>query len=1328
MKYSRFHIIALVLMSVLSLMSPVLSARQISFSGLNTDNGLSHMIVNDIYIDEFGMVWIATDYGLNRFDGYSVQKFFNDKHDPGSMPDSKVKKITGDRKGHIWLLCQQSVAELDLNTMKFRLLHDDGRATCIYYNEDNESLYAGINRKVERWDNEAGMFVTESELLVPSNITSMIFSGDDLYVATMAKGVWHVDMTSNAHECILSSVKGLNFYKDSHGHIWVGSHQSGLYRIEQDGTVTVFRHDRQNPDSIMSDFVRCCVEDDMGKLWIGTDIGLSCYDPRTGRFENYNDANQYFSRVKHASIWCCRKDGQGNIWIGTYYGGVNYFNPQYEPYTVYSRSHIRKKSLSDNVIGCMVEDNEGYLWIATEGGGINRLDRKTGYIKWYTRSGTDLSSDNIQSLYYDGDKEILWIGTHLHDLNRLDIRTGKIVSYDDAQATPQAKTIKDILPYNDKLFLATHEGIFIFDTLTGQREAMQWNDELRKLIKGVSDIYIDSKNNLWLTVDNVGVLCHGLETGKDTMFVPSGKGSLSGRNITSIIEDNKGRMWFATSGYGVDMYDPQTGKFTNFDTYNSSIISNRTYTFAHSVSSDNIFFSTSGGVCSMDPSTGKCINYDKATGLPVRDINDNSLYVTRDSTVFLGSIHGLISFKEGVQSHIIQPYSITLSELTVDGKTVCPGDQTGILDRSISTTRSLTLKSDVSMFTIEFAVSNYLSVNKSDIQYRLEGFSDEWNIVHGQNDITYSKLPPGRYRLVIRPVSHDESICPPTTILIKVLPPWYLTWYSTLIWIILFFALVYVVMRIYLNSAFLKRTVEYEKQKIQDVEELNQAKLRFFSNISHEIRTPLTVIISQVESLIQHKEFTPNIYNKILSIYQNSAQLRSLITELLEFRKQEQGNLMISVAPHDIVKQAMEFYLVFEEFAISRHITFEMIKDVDELEVWYDQTQIQKVFRNLISNALKYTEEGGEVALYIGRTDEDMVLKVTDTGCGISESEIDKIFTNFYRVSRFESRGQEGTGIGLALAKGIVEQHHGTISVTSKEGKGTTFTVTLPLGFAHFTQDQLSTDLVETDIQVAEPSEDSHVKRKDKTMLIIDDNGSIRSLLADIFNPFYNILLASDGELGWEVVRKELPDIVVSDVVMPKLHGTELCRRIKAEPSTCHIPVVLLTARMDVEQNIEGMIIGADDYIAKPFNTKFLISRCNNLVNSRIILQEKFSRSPDMQSKMLATNAIDQNLIDRATAIIESNMANVEFNINDFAHEMAMSRTNLFKKIKAITGQTPNDFILTLRLKKGAFLLKNNPELSIIDIADQTGFASAKYFSKCFNDMYKMRPSAYRSM
>ena len=401
---------------------------------------------------------------------------------------------------------------------------------------------------------------------------------------------------------------------------------------------------------------------------------------------------------------------------------------------------------------------------------------------------------------------------------------------------------------------------------------------------------------------------------------------------------------------------------------------------------------------------------------------------------------------------------------------------------------------------------------------------------------------------------------------------------------------------------------------------------------------------------------------------------------------------------------------------------------------------MQKVINNLLSNALKHTKAEDTISINVSQEEDYAIIEIKDTGSGIAAAEIDKIFDRFYQTEHLNSLNTgAGTGIGLALTKGIIELHQGTIRVESEPGKGSSFIITLKLDKKHFTEEEIAQESTESTIRQTEtivPSveiipdsewkEEENKRIEGAKMLIVEDNESIKQMLAGIFETFYQVSTASDGEEALEMIQKEMPSIILSDVVMPRMSGTELCKRIKTDFNTCHIPVVLLTARTAIEHNIEGLKIGADDYITKPFNTNLLISRCNNLVNSRRLLQEKFSKQPQTFAQMLATNPMDKEMLDRAMDIIERHLDDTDFNVNIFAREMGMARTNLFTKLKAVTGQTPNDFILNIRLKKGAVMLRNNPELNITEISDRIGFSSSRYFSKCFKEIYHVSPLAYR--
>ena len=536
----------------------------------------------------------------------------------------------------------------------------------------------------------------------------------------------------------------------------------------------------------------------------------------------------------------------------------------------------------------------------------------------------------------------------------------------------------------------------------------------------------------------------------------------------------------------------------------------------------------------------------------------------------------------------------------------------------------------------------------------------------------------------------------------------------------------------------MKRKAEYELF-IQEIEhnreaEYNQAKMRFFTNVSHEFRTPLTLITGNAETLLNTQISPKSVYPKLQDIYRNSTQLKELITELLDFRSQELGHMKIKVVRKDLVSFLYEIYSCFKEYASSQKINFNFEKETEQLYVWFDPKNMLKVINNLLANAFKYTRESGTITLSVKEADGMAVIEVADTGCGIAPDILPRIFDRFFQADHNGSFNISGTGIGLSLSKSIVEQHHGTIRVSSREGEGTVFTVNLQLNNDHFDPSQIveeqitGFDTFNPELFKPEeaPKDLKTGETKKKKILIVEDNDPLRSMLADIFSNYYTVLEAADGEQAYGLVKADSPDIIVSDIMMPKMSGIELCKAIKSDIDICHIPVVLLTAKAAVEHNMEGLQAGADDYISKPFNISLLISRCNNLINNRLLLQEKFGKQPGASEKMLATNPLDEKFISKVMQYIYDNLDNPELSIEDLTREIGMSRTTFFEKVKAISGQTPNEFINTIRLKESALLLCNNPELSIVEISDKVGFSSQKYFSRCFKNRYDVSPSAYR--
>lgn len=1329
--YSLNALLRLCLWLIAVLGTTTLSARDISFNYLSTENGLSQFSVYALHKDELGRIWMGTRDGLNVYDGNRIQYYKHDKEDQSSLVGNLVRAICGNDKGTLYIQTSEGLCEFDMHSEKFHTIQKGGVYNITY---GADTLFTGGDWQVNYYDPQSRQLKPYCSLDVHLLIVSLLKDRDgNLWIGTR-KGLYCLKKGHSVPECVLPQVYIYNLYQDTSGDIWISAWEDGLFHLSDSGIVNYTDGRKNGRKELSSNSVRDCCEDNQGNMWIATFNGLNKFDKKTRKFTCYAPSDMAGS-LSNSSVYCIINDHQGTLWVGTYFGGVNYFNPEYEIYTYYRPGIHESEGLNYPVIGCMAEDRLGNLWIATEGGGLNYYDRRKKCFKWYKHkegASNSLSHNNIKSLYYDAQDDVLWIGTHQEGMNKLDMKTDRITQYRMPEMAGEmtSNVVLDIIPYGRELLIASYDGVYRFNPKTEKFTLL--------LDLFCHRLFIDSQGILWIAVEGKGVFSYRFDTGQlvNYKYTPEAENTISDNIITSIIEDRHHNLWFSTVSSGIDVYYRETGKFENFNARNNGLGSDCVYSITES-QNGKLLLTTNQGFTIFDYYTKLFYNHNSENGFPFTTLNENSLYQCKDGEIFLGGVKGMISFYEKDLDIPLKPYNIIPVRLWVNGNEVGINDETGILKSSLYDASSITLKSNHSVLSIEFAMTNYIAANKNELIYKLEGFSDEWAQTHGQKMITYTNLPAGDYTLIVKAAGANHVYQSECRLAITVLPPFYKTGWAYLLYVIATSIILFYLIKAYRDRIRLQESLKYEQQHIRDVEELNQSKLRFFTNISHEFRTPLTIIIGQIEMLLQGQSFSPAAYNKLLNIYKNGLQLRELISELLDFRKQEQGHMKIKVSRHELVDFLYENYLLYVEYAATCNVHFRFDKGEEKLEVWYDSRQLQKVINNLLSNAFKYTPKGGTISLNVYKKGEEAVIEVRDSGAGISPEEIEKIFERFYQVGS-DSVGTQGTGIGLALSKGIIELHKGRIEVSSHLDKGTTFTIYLKLGKEHFLKEQIDTEPVkeeplsmpaEPQLQLEQQVMDEDVQNRIKgaKMLIVEDNASLREMLAGLFEPYYEVITAPDGEEGLQKAQEVMPDIIISDIMMPKMTGIELCRQIKANFETCHIPVVLLTARTAIEHTIEGLRIGADDYITKPFNVSLLISRCNNLVNSRRVLQEKFSRQPQTQVQMLATNPMDKDLLDRTVAIIEKNLDNSEYSLSDLIKELYISRTNFFTKIKAITGQTPNEFILTIRLKKAAWMLKHELYLSVTEVSERTGFSSQRYFSRCFKDMYGISPLYYRT-
>ena len=1329
----------IILITAISLFFLSAGAETIFFDHLGGENSLSQLSVNSIYQDEFGIIWIGTRYGLNKYDGNKIEVFKHVTRDKNSLFGNNIQTVCGDRKGNIYLQCRAGLVVYDLALRKMITVCQNDIVSISY---GLNTLWVCSNNTIYYYNKEQNKLIKYAGIDIPNVRISCIkeTSTGQLYIGTRNNGLLSMDKNRRLVSGI-PNIDVVSLFEDSKQKVWVATRRNGLYIIERSNQITQLENKPGNANSLPYNFVRSVCEDDFGNFWIGTFNGLCRYNASLNQFTTFNHSESRPYSLGSSSIWCIMKDKQGTIWIGSYFGGIDYFNPEYSFYKFYGVDNGKNYSLSNPIAGKMIEDNQNNLWIGTEGGGLNCLNRKTGVISIYNNLPTNkgISANTIKALWLDKSTNNMWIGTHIEGLYRMNLNTKQTIVFRNDPNNPTSLRndyIRGIIPYKNKLYLGTHNSVVVFDIATQKSSFLVDNKKFGLENKQIWDIMLDRSEKLWFSTSSA-VFRYDFSKNVLKKFVhnETDSQSLSSTYLNTFFQDSKGRIWLGSAGSGVDLYNPKTNSFKSYNSTNSTIIDDYVLDIKES-QSGYLIIATNKGFSYFDVENNKFYNFVNQSVFPINAINEGGLYVTRDGEIFIGSTNGLFSFHENMLN--IQPklFNIIISDLYINNERIEPSEK-GILKKAIPFTDEISLKHNQNAISIEFTCTNYVKAIQQDVEYTLSGFDKSWIKANNRRLIIYTNLNPGSYTLKIRAMQKGESIAE-TALNIRIRPPFYATWYAYLFYILLISVIAYIIVRVYTNSIKLRVSLNFEKKEKEQIEGLNQSKLRFFTNISHEFRTPLTLIISQIESLLQSTSLQSSLYSRLLSIHKNAHRMGKLINELLDFRKQEQGFLQIKASHQDIIKFLDEIVLTFKEYADHRNISLSFNHAEPTIDLWFDTAQMEKVFYNLLSNAFKFTPDGGQIDVTIQVQNNRVKVIVSDSGPGINEDDREKIFDRFYQAENGYSNNAAGTGIGLALAKGIVELHHGTIITENRKQGGSTFIVSMVIGDEQFTDDQKTTvnqlntnnsmSYLTPDDEFVHDIIESQRKVSDSkySILLVEDSPDLLNLLVQIFSPIYDVSTAVNGKDALDKAKAQQPDIIVSDVMMPVMSGIEMCSKIKTNLETSHIPVVLLTARTAIEYTIEGFRTGADDYLTKPFDTRLLIARCNNLINTRKHLQAKFSKNTDADVNIVATNSLDQKFLSRAVEIVEKTLDVADFDVNVFDSEMMMGRTAFFQKLKGITGQTPNEFITNIRLKKSLKVLVEKPNLSITDVGYELGFSSPSYFTKCFLEVFGITPAKYR--
>ena len=1320
----------------------VCKAQDINFDHLDLKNGLSQISVTALEQDDLGTMWIGTRDGLNRYNGYEIDVLRHHRADTNSLLGNNIRDLKVDANNSLWILSEKGISNINLKNEVLTNFPNQN-VNCFFVSD--KQIWVGTNVGLYYLDKENSKYIAAKQIFPYRTKINKIFEDVDgnLLIGTSTHGLFKYDEKSGELKDLLD-VEVSCIHKSSDGLIWLGTTELGVYCLKNDEIVAKFNKSA----GLAHNVVRDITEDKQGRIWIGTFLGLSILDPKKRIFTNYYQSDKKPYSLSHNSIYTLFKDQEGSIWIGSYFGGVNIYNPQTNIFRYFISETDQNKSINYRVVGSMLEDDNKNLWIATEGGGVNFYDRKNNKFKYITKGEGEykLSHNNAKSLYLDK-RDHLWIGTHLGGLNVLNTKTGRIKKYlkdeDDIHSIP-SNTISVIIPFKKNLLIGTNDGVVLFNPRKNKFTPFFEEQEYRERIgQKILALFLDRSRRLWIGSETKGLSVYDLKSGELKNFrnKPKDLKSIGSNCVSQIYQDHMRRIWVATSGGGLNRYHPEDNSFTAYTSNEYDLPSDYIYGISES-RYGFLWIATSKGISRFDVEEERFLAYDYQNGFPLSEINEKGLFITSDGEVFVGGIQGMVSFyeKELQNKTIVHPLYFTA--LRVNNKEVKPGDKTGILAQTLPYTDEIRLDHSHNVVSFDFTSFNYLKTNKTRYAYKLEGFDSDWVDAGYRRSANYTNLKPGTYTFTVKEKLREGEASVETGMKIIIDPPYYNTWWAYLIYIAIISCVLFYINRVLISMALLEENLKKEQVDKEQLSEINHSKLQFFTNISHEFRTPLTLILGQLESLIDEStNVAPKIYNKIVVAYKNSFRLKELIDELLEFRKQELGHMKLKVNEHDFIDFSSMIFDSFKEYAERRHINYKLVCYQDALPMWFDARQLEKVFFNLLSNAFKFTPDGGSINVLLTQENDRLIIKVIDSGQGMPKAYLERIFDCFYQVDHISEYKQQqlGSGIGLALSKGIVDRHHGSIRVESEMGEGSCFEVSLPLGKDHFDEKEVVWDkeqLIENCLHAPMLMEEfsysetkeievNDLKEKPTSLLIVEDNVEVRALLCSSFSDEYKILEVENGKLGLEMAQKHQPDLIISDVMMPVMTGTDMCQSLKSDLSTSHIPIILLTAKEAAEHRLEGLEIGADDYISKPFNIKLLQARCRNLIKSRKQLQERFQSNPSLGIKSVTTTALDAELLEKAISIVEKYLDNSKFDVNTFAQEMCLGRTNLYTKIKGITGQTPNEFILTSRLNKAAEMLRSESGISVANVAYSVGFTTPRYFSKCFSDHFKISPSKY---
>ena len=1306
------------------------AAQPFSLKHLGIEDGLSNNYVLDIVQDGQGFIWIATESGLNRFDGKNFTVYRD--NNSGLINNAVNDLLYDSEENMLWVGTKNGICLFNCTTGQFedfnapneiRMSH----TKCLSHATDG-GIWINQDENIIHYDKK-----TKKCTLLFQGTTTNLYTYEDsngrLFIGHHHGGLTVFDLKNNISKNYChdpqnpKSLPGNSVYSvciDHAGNIWVGTNQGLALLNMQTDDFLVFRHEPEQPNSLIADHIYNIQEMKDCKLWIASDIGgvsildlnnISFMNVDSVRFVNMN-ADSGKNGLSSGNIRSLLQDSFGNIWIGNYSSGVDFINHKHPVFNLLPYTREGRNMFKNKPVWSVYADRADQVWLGGENEIIvfknGELIKQYDITPYLTRPYGQVFD------MHSNTSELMFLGIYDNGLLKLDLRNNRM------ERIPLDSDYIDVITFfedsDNKIWIGTEENIYIYsEGVIGKAD----NINCQMPDKSIYGILRDQQGKLWIGTYDGGISIFD-KTGKLTTVLSTDHGFCS-NSISQLYMDSKGGIWAATRN-GI-AYIKDTDYPKQFELYDNKQSLNESHVRAIIEDHEgNIWISTNNEIAFWNRGKHKFDNYDHRDGVPTGNFIESSSCITSDGMVYFGSLNGVCYFN---------PTDITTEQIIMPIQIVECISLNQRFEESLIQLENgnINLSYRQNSFRITFSVPDFSLNQQVEYAYMLEGLDNEWYGTQGENHVTFHDISHGKYvfKVIARLKNQEWDESHITIMGIEIHPPLWLTWYAILFYVLVVFLIIFAWVRFYKRKLNLESLLELEKRNHHNEQELNKERLRFYTNITHELRTPLTLILGPLEDLLNDLNLSVHYRNKIQIIHDSAIRLLNLINQILEFRKTETQNRCLTVTKGDLGSLVTEIGLHFKELNRNEKVKFHISIEKEVTTLYFDSDVITTILTNLLSNAVKYTPEG-EIRLTLSSVVENELpyteIRVSDTGYGISSQDLPHIFDRY-----FQAKGKHqasGTGIGLGLVKSLADLHHGKLLVESKEGEGTTFR------FRILTENSYP-DALYKEAKKLSPIQETVKNEKNSDpqsiILVVEDNDDIREYIVASLVPIYKVVTAINGKEGIETAQKQIPDIIISDIMMPEMDGIELCRQIKGDQYTSHIPVVLLTAKDSIKDKEEGYESGADSYLTKPFSSKLLKSQINNLLESRRrlaqqILMQTGNIKPQKTISAPKISKLDEDFLQKTIAFIEKNISNYHLDIAFLTDQFNMSQSTLYRKIKGLTGISPNEFIRKIRLKHSARLLLNG-NCNVSEAAYDSGFNDIAYFRECFKEEFGMTPSEY---